>query len=60
MTETNNEPKFTRAEMRRLWKEKRRSERYEKSKFLDFGTYIGTKVRPSKYMPHIGKKQKGI
>jgi len=56
---TNN-VKLTRAETRRLWKETNRNERYKKSGFLDFGNYIGVKVRPSKYMPHIGNKQKGL
>lgn len=57
---TNSTPQISRAEMRRLWKEQNRTERYKKSGFLDFGSYAGVKVRPSKYMPHIGNKQKGL
>lgn len=60
MTTTNSTPQFTRAEMRRLWKEQKRSEGYKKTGFLDFGGYLAAKVRPSKYMPHIGNKQKGL
>ena len=57
---TNSEPQFSRAELRRLWKEQKRSEGYKKSGFLDFGAYAGVNIRPSKYMPHIGNKQKGL
>jgi hypothetical protein len=61
MTATmNSEPKFSRAEMRRLWKENKRHERHKASGFLDFGSYVGFRIRPSKYMPHIGNKQKGL
>lgn len=57
-TKNEGDVKFTRAEMRRLWKETKRSDRYKKSGFLDFGTYLGVQVSPSKYEPHIGNKQK--
>lgn len=57
---TNSAPQFTRAELRRLWKEKNRSERYAKSGLFDFGGYLAPKLRPNKYAPHIGNKQKGL
>lgn len=56
---TNKKPEFTRAEMRRLWKETKRKDRYEKSGFLDLNWgYIGSNPSSSKYTPHIGAKQK--
>lgn len=60
MTTTNNSQPFTRAEKRRLWKEVRRNERYEHSGFMDLGWGWGVdKLSRSKYVPHIGNKQKG-
>lgn len=57
---TNSEPQFSRAELRRLWKEQKRSDRYKKSGFLAFDGHLGVKDNSSKYMPHIGNKQKGL
>lgn len=58
MTETISQ--MSRPEKRRLWKEAKRAERYEKSKFLDLNWgYLPSKIRPNKYVPHISKKQIG-
>lgn len=59
-TTTNAAPKMARAEVRRLWKEVRRNQRYQESGFLDLNWgYRPDPVRPNKYVPHIGKKQIG-
>lgn len=50
----------TRAEMRRAFADFKRLQRYEQSGFLDISDYAGVKVNQSKYVPHIGKKEKGI
>lgn len=57
---TNTVPETTRAEKRRAWSEFKRNARYEASNFLDFVEYKGVRIRKSKYMPHIGNKQRGI
>lgn len=61
MAITNSEENKSRAEKRRLFREFKRREQYEKSGFLDFSQYRGVFLkRVSKYVPHIGKKQKGL
>lgn len=51
---------LTRAEKRRAFAEYKRREGYDKSKFLDFSRYVGVYVKPNKYVPHMGKKQRGL
>ena len=50
----------TRAELRRAFVEFKRSQRYEKSGFIDLSSYVGVRLKANKYMPHMGKKEKGI
>ena len=47
----------SRAELRRAFSEFKSSQRYENSRFIDLSRYVGTRVKASKYMPHIGKKE---
>lgn len=48
---------MTRADNRREAKERQKMDQYAKSGFLNRVFYVGVKIRQSKYMPHIGKKQ---
>jgi len=49
---------MNRAGLRRVKKHRAREQRYAKSGFDGaLVRYVGTHPKPSKYMPHIGKKQ---
>lgn len=50
----------SRAELRRAFAEFKREEQYEESRFIDLSRYAGVRVKTSKYMPHVGNKEKGI
>lgn len=48
---------MTREDNRREAKEHQKIDQYAKSGFIDRVFYVSVKIRQSKYIPHIGKKQ---